>query len=265
MTVPESAQRLCEAAVAAAAAGCERLLVAGGDGTLHWAIQGLAGTPCALGVIPLGRGNDVAREVGAPLELDTAFAAALRGPVRSIDLGSDGRRCFATVGGVGIDGAVVRRVDRGLPWLGGPLVYPVAVVRALHAYRPPNLRLETDAGTFEERVVLASAANLPWFGGGMRIAPDAVADDGELDLVVVRAISPIRLLLVFPRVYAGRHLTHPAVRVIRTRRVTYRSDRAMDLQADGEILRQVHEDPVTLRVLPRALRVIESRDAITRS
>jgi diacylglycerol kinase (ATP) len=265
MIVPDSAHRLFEAARDAAASGCERLLVAGGDGTLHWAIQGLAGSECALGVIPLGSGNDVAREVGAPRALEAAFEAARQGPVRRIDLGSDGRRYFATVGGVGIDGAVVRHVDRGVPFVRGPFVYPVAVIRAVLGYRPPRLRLDTDSGTIEERVFLASAANLPWFGGGMRVAPDAVADDGGFDLVVVRAISPLRLLWVLPRVYSGSHVSHPAVRVVRTRRVTVHSDRPMDLQADGEILGQVHTVPTRLEVLPGALRVVESRAAITTS
>lgn len=265
MLVPGSARELAEAARLAAAQGCERLLVAGGDGTLHWAVQGLAHSGCALGVIPLGSGNDVAREVGAPGPTGAAFDAALRGPIRKIDLGSDGRRCFVTVGGVGIDGAVVRHVDRGVPGVRGPLVYPLAVIRALLAFRPPRLRMETDLGTIEERVVLASAANLRWFGGGMRVAPGAVADDAVFDLVVVRAISPLRLLLVLPRVYSGTHVRHPAVRVVRTRRVTFRSDRPMDLQADGEILGPVHAEPVTLEVLPGALAVVDSRASITTS
>jgi diacylglycerol kinase (ATP) len=263
MEVPESAAELARAARRAAEDGEARVLVAGGDGTMHWAIQGLAGTRCALGVVPLGSGNDVAREVGSPATLDAALEAALGGPIRSIDLGRAGGRRFATVGGVGIDGAVVRHVDRGIPFVRGPFVYPLAVVRAVLEFRPPRLRLDTDAGTLEERVVLASAANLPWFGGGMRIAPDARADDGLFDLVLVRAISPLRLLWVLPRVYSGAHVTHPAVRVIRTRSVRIASDRPLDLQADGEILGRVHAEAALLEVVPGDLRVVDSRVGIT--
>lgn len=260
---PDSPAAVVEAARRAAEDGCDRLIVVGGDGTVHWAIQGLAGSPCALGVVPLGSGNDVAREVGAPDEPSAALEAALGGAVRPIDLGDDGRRRFATVGGVGIDGAVVRHVNRGVPFVRGPLVYPVAFVRALLEFRVPRLRIETDAGTFEERAIVAAAANLPWFGGGMRIAPEALADDGFFDLVVVRAISPLRLLLVLPGIYSGRHVSHPAVRVVRTRRVRIVSDRPMDLQADGEILGAVHPESAALQVLPGALRIVDSRLAIT--
>src|SRR5262249_56341071 len=109
------------------------------------------------------------------------------------------------------------------------LVYPYAVLHTLATFKPPRLRVEHDQGTFEGGAMFAVAANLPRFGGGMRIAPDARIDDGLLDLVIVREIPRRTLLSVFPRVYTGRHVTHPAVTLVRTSRVTITLDRDMTI------------------------------------
>ena len=251
-----SVDQLMEAVSSAAVKGVERVVVAGGDGTLHHALQALAGTQAALGVVPAGRGNDLARTLEVPLHAVQALRHALTAPIQSIDLGRVGKRWYACIGGVGFDGevaAVARRVGKAMP---GPFVYPWALIRKLPGFVPPHVRVEYDGTVWEGRTMMALFANGTTFGGGMRIAPQAVLDDGLLDLVLVREVSKLELLRVFPRVYRGAHVDHPAVSVARAAEARVTADRPLIPWGDGEPLDEVPAREITFRVVPRALRVV---------
>jgi len=239
----------------AAADGVDRLLVAGGDGTLHHALQGLAHHGCALAILPLGSGNDLAAALGIPRDLAAAFELALTGAARPIDLGRVAGRFFAGVAGVGFDSEVNRYANR-IRRLRGPLIYPWAVVRTLRSFGAPTMRIEHDSGRFEGRAMFAAVANSGRYGGGMRIAPAARLDDGWLDLVIVREIPRRALLRVFPRVFRGGHVTHPAVELVRTRRLSVELDRRLTAYGDGEPLVEIGTEPVAFEVAPAALRVV---------
>jgi diacylglycerol kinase (ATP) len=240
----------------AAAAGHERLIVAGGDGTLHHAIQGLAGTSCALGVVPLGSGNDVARALKIPLEVEKALALAVGGTPRTIDLGAIEERAFLLVAGLGIDSEVNRFIEERLRLPRGPWIYPYAAVRTVFAFEPPRVTIESDEGRYEGRVAIAALANAPCFGGGMQIAPHASIDDAWLDVVIIEWASKSTLLSVLPRVYRGSHIRHPLVKSFRTRRARLRADRPVMFYADGEPIFPVRPEGTTVAVRPQALRVV---------
>jgi len=263
LQVSESGDDLVARARQAAADGVERLLVAGGDGTIHQAVQGLAGSECALGLIQLGSGNDLATVLGVPSDPAAAVERALTGEPRAIDLGkvtgAAGRRWFAIYCGVGFDSEVTRCANQ-VRVLRGPAVYPWAVIKTLFGFRPPAFRIEHDLGVFEGPGMFVTVANGPTFGGGMRIAPDARLDDGLLDLVIVRKLPKWQLLQVFPKVYSGKHVGHPKVEILRTRRVRITLDREMELYGDGEALLPIGADGVTVEVVPAGLRVIPGND-----
>lgn len=244
----------------AVAEGAERLLVAGGDGTLHHAVQVLAGSATALGILPLGSGNDLAGTVGVPRRLADALRTALAGPVRRLDLGRVDGRWYAGVAGVGFDSEVSHVAAEQVRFLRGRLIYPWAVVRALASFRPPLVVLEHEGpegeGRFEGRVMLVAFANTHRFGGGMRIAPEARPDDGLLDVVVVRRMSKLRLLRLFPRVYRGTHLGLPEVETFRVRRMRVWLEREMTVYGDGEPMRPVTGEGAEVEVVPGALRVV---------
>jgi len=247
---------LVEGARAAVRDGIERLLVFGGDGTMHLAAQGLAGSETALGVIPLGTGNDLARALGVPKKMERAIEVATRAPVRRIDLVRVGDLCCIGYAGVGFDSEVAGFANR-IKKLRGPLVYVYALVRTLISFVPPAMRVVYDGGVFEGRVMFTVANNLPSFGGGMRIAPEAVIDDGLLDLVIVREIPKLTLLRIFPKVYSGRHVGHPACLAVQTRRVEITLDREMTLFGGGEpVLPMAPGVSVCIEVVPGALAVV---------
>lgn len=233
-----------------------RVLVAGGDGTLHRAIGVLAGTPCALGVVPTGTGNDLARTLGIGLDPLGAVRLGLTAPARRIDLGRIGDTPYLGVAAIGFDGAVLQFVEQRLRNRRGPWVYPYAALRTLMRFVPPRLTIEFDDGRFEGRAILAAVANSSTFGGGMRIAPDARLDDGLLDLVVIRASNKAALLPLLLRVYRGSHVRHPAVLVRRTRRVTLRSEPPLTIHGDGEAVVRTDATKTTVEAWAGALSVI---------
>lgn len=247
---------LAEQARRAAEDGVERLLVAGGDGTMHHAVQGLAGTACALGVIPLGSGNDLAGTLKIPPDLEVAVERALSGEVRRIDLLRVGETFSASYAGVGFDSEVTRFANE-VKVLRGPLIYFYSVIHTLITFEPPSMRVVHDGGTFEGKVMFTVVCNLPRFGGGMLIAPDARIDDGLLDLVIVREVPKRLLLSIFPKVYGGKHVGHPAVTIVRTRRVEITIDRAMTMYGGGEPLRPMSMgEAVLVEVVPEGLGVV---------
>lgn len=256
LVVSRKVEDLAKAARKAAEDGVERLLVAGGDGTMHHAAQGLAGTSCALGVIPLGTGNDLAATLGVPPDLDASVKRALDGEIRAIDLVRVGETHCVGYAGVGFDSEVTRFAN-GVKILKGPLVYFYSVIHTLVTFEPPRMKVVYDGGTFEGRVMFTTVNNLPRFGGGMRIAPDAQIDDGLLDLVIVREIPKATLLSVFPKVYGGQHVGHPAALMARTRRAEITLDRDMTMYGGGEPVQPVKAgEAVTVEVVPAGLRVV---------
>lgn len=244
-------------AARAAGEGVERLLVAGGDGTWNLAARGLAGGATALAPVPLGTGNDLARALGYPLATAPAFAAALEGHRERLDLGRFGKRIYCGVAGAGFDGAVATRARERLRWLRGPAVYAWATLVTLATFRPPRFRLTLDAEPERRGTAwLVVFANIACTGGGMRIAPGADPADGRLDLVGLEAISKAGLLRLFPRVYAGRHLGHPAVfrSSCATGRLAF--DTVQRAVGDGEGFGEVGPHGVEIGILPAALPVI---------
>lgn len=256
LLVSEDSSDLTAIARKAVLDGVERLIVAGGDGTFHHVAQGLVGSDCALGLVPLGRGNDLAASLGTPPGMRAAVEFALQGGVRTMDLGVVRGRVFNGYCGVGFDSEAARVAHRAPSLFRGSLTYVYSVLRTLLSFRAPLLQVEFDGGSFEGRAMFAAVCNVPLFGGGMRIAPAARFDDGWLDLVIVEEMTRRQALRVFPRVYRGDHVTHPAVRILRTRTARIAADRPLTVACDGELLFEMRGECLEALTRPQALRVV---------
>jgi diacylglycerol kinase (ATP) len=181
---------------------------------------------------------------------------AVSGEIRRIDLLRVGETFSASYAGVGFDSEVTRYANE-TKILRGPLIYFYSVIHTLITFVPPRMRVVWDGGEFEGKVMFAVVNNLPRFGGGMRIAPDARVDDGLLDLVIVKEVPKPVLLAIFPKVYNGKHVSHPAVRMARTTRAEITIDRTMTMYGGGEPLREVRAgEPVVVEVVPGGLAVV---------
>ncbi|MBR7742305.1 YegS/Rv2252/BmrU family lipid kinase [Phycicoccus sp. BSK3Z-2] len=246
------------ARAAVAAGGLDAVVVVGGDGMVHLGAQVCAGTDVPLGIVAAGTGNDVARALGLPVrDAAAAVERVLAGRTRAVDAvrrqdpGPDGSRWFVGVLAAGFD-AVVNERANGWRWPRGQARYTLAVLRELPGFRPIPYVLHLDDRRLETEAMLVAVGNGPSYGGGMRVTPDAALDDGLLDVLVLHRLPVAEFLRVFPRVFSGGHLGHPAVEVHRARRVRLEATGIVGY-ADGERLGPL---PLDLEVVPGALSVL---------
>jgi diacylglycerol kinase (ATP) len=242
------AARLCRKAVSG---GVDGLVAVGGDGMAHLALQACAGTPTPLAIVPTGTGNDLARALALPTA-DPAASADLivEGAVRTIDAVRSGDTWWACVLGTGFDAAVNDRANR-MRWPRGRRRYDLAILAELGSYRPGRFVVDVDGDRSEVEAMLVAVGNAPSYGGGMKVCPGARIDDGLLEVVVVGPLSRRRFLRLFPRVFAGTHVSDPSVTVRTGREV--RIEGTASAYADGERLGTL---PLTSTVVPGALRVL---------
>lgn len=240
--------------------GATAAVAVGGDGTVHHVLQQVVAQGIPLGIVPTGTGNDLAACFGlppTPLAAADAIAEALaRGGRKAVDLArvtteSGGEKHFGGVLAAGFDAIVNERGNR-MRWPKGPRRYDVAIVLELARLRPRRYELEIDGAATELDAVLLAVGNIAMYGGGMRICPDADPTDGELDLLWVEPISRTTLVRVKPRIYAGTHVTHPAVRQRRITSISIDSP-GIVCYADGEPLAPL---PVRVEVSPGALTLL---------
>lgn len=232
--------------------GVEALVVCGGDGMIHLAVQALAGTGVPLGVIPAGTGNDVGRYLDLPRRDPVAAADRIvASKRRTIDLARSGDRYFVTVMAAGFD-AIVNERANAMTWPRGQMRYHLATLAELRTFRPIPYTLQLDGETLQTQAMLVAVGNGPSFGGGLRITEGALLDDGLLDVVVITRMSRPKLVRSYPRLFTGTidgivEYVHHRVRSVTIAApgiVTY---------ADGERFAPL---PLTVECAPGALEVI---------
>jgi diacylglycerol kinase (ATP) len=236
----------------AVAQGTDALVVVGGDGMVHLGLQAVGGTDTAFGVAPAGSGNDFARALGIPLR-DPAAAASIvvTGAERRIDLGRTATQWFGGVVAAGFDARVNDRANR-MRWPRGRMRYNLAMLVELGVFRAVPYSLDLDGDAWQTSAMLVTVGNIPSYGGGMKVSPNAVVDDGLLDVMIVKPLSKARFLRVFPRVYSGSHVRLPVVEVHRAKRVHVDAP-GITAYVDGERLGPL---PQTFETVPGALRVL---------
>lgn len=259
-------EELLESAHGAVRSRPDALVVVGGDGMVNLGANLVAGTRVPLGIIPSGTGNDMARGLGIPHDNTeaaiAAFEAALAAGPREIDAarvrwtedGDPQERWFACALSAGFD-AIVNERANGMRHPKGASRYIVALLAELARLRPLDYRLVLDGREVRTRANLVAVANNVSFGGGMRITPDALVDDGFLDVFIVEPLSRLAFLRLFPSVFSGTHVSHPKVRIERARRVTVDGP-GIVAYGDGERFGAL---PLDVEVVPGALRVLAPR------
>jgi len=252
--------------LAADAAGRGEVIVAvGGDGMAGALADIAAASGACLGIIPAGRGNDLARVLRIPVDPAAAARVLATGRQRQIDLiaaSTPGQPRLIAVGSVyaGIP-AVAGLIANATRWLGGSLVYSVAALRALASWRPATFAVEVAGADGQEfdgyAVVIANSA---FFGAGMQVAPPAVIDDGVLDLVLMRHAPKITFARALLKIKDGSHTSLPQISLHRATDVTITMSRDLPAAADGEPLSWATPlpagTPLRIRALPAALTVL---------
>lgn len=237
-----------------AAARGEAVVTLSGDGLIGHVVGVLRDAPDALlGVLPGGRGNDLARVLGIPLEAVPACAVLAGGEVRELDIGDVDGRSFIGIASLGFDSVANELANKAPSWLGAQ-VYTYAALRALLGWKPATFTTEADGVTRTVRGWSVGAANSKAYGGGMYAAPGAELDDGLLDIVSCGECSKRHFLFgILPKIFKGTHVEDPGVEVFRAASVRVSADRPFTVYADGD---PIGELPVTIRAIPRALKVL---------
>jgi diacylglycerol kinase (ATP) len=245
-------------AAEAVAAGTRAVVAIGGDGTVHAALQAVAGTATPLAAVPAGTGNDLVLALGVPRDPVAAARAAAddlkAGTTRTVDAGRTGDRWWATVLCCGFDSAVTDRANR-LRWPRGRRRYDVAVLAELARLRPRQLTLVLDGESQTLPITMVAVGNTAWYGGGMKICPGADPADGLFDVTVVGATSRLELMRTKPRLTNGTHVDHPMVSVFRAARVELSSP-GVTTYADGEPVAPL---PAVAECIAGAVHVVGTR------
>ena len=253
----ETAAGAHDRAMAGIASGLDLVAVAGGDGTVNLGVNLCAGTGTVLAIVAAGTGNDIARGLSLPVNDAPAAARVIAGgTVRTIDAGrhTDAHgvaHWFAGVLGAGFDSLVNERANTW-GWPKGRMRYNLAVARELPVFTPIPYVIEVDGVRHSADAMLVAVANGPSYGGGMRVCPDASFDDGLLDILIVHKMSTIQFLRVFPKVFSGQHVGHPAVEILRGRKVRLEASGIVSY-ADGERFAPL---PMSVEVVPASLNVL---------
>jgi YegS/Rv2252/BmrU family lipid kinase len=240
-----------ELARAALAAG-EVAAAMGGDGLLGAIAGELRGTDGVLGVLPGGRGNDFARKLGIAPDPERACDVLAGGREHAIDVAEAGGRTYLGIASAGFDSDVQHIANTTkLPL--GELVYVYATLRALGGWRHARWQVMVDGNSLSFDGYSVAVANSGVFGGGMYLVPDASLDDGLLDVVLTRAAKKHSYLAGVPKVFKGTHVDNPDLTFLRGREIAFHADRPFAAYADGDAIADL---PVTIRVVPRALKVL---------
>jgi diacylglycerol kinase (ATP) len=261
----------------AAADQADIILLFGGDGTIHRHLSQLVKLGLPVLVVPAGSGNDFARALGLRRVRDSIAAwrrfCAGQSNVRAIDLGvitplavagespapHESARYFCSVAGVGLDGEVARRANALPRWLRGHGGYALTLAPTIFHFAPFPMKIFTldESERWKTRsdqpTILAAFANPSTYGGGMKIAPRAQMDDGQLDVCVIGGVDPFKLACMFPTVYFGRHLGIREVEYFQVTRLRVETEAPLDVYADGEF---VCRTPIEVSVEPSALKVL---------
>jgi len=258
------AQTLARQAIAD---GIDAVVALGGDGMVHLALNVVAGTSTPLGIIPAGTGNDLANTLQLPAKDPVAAAGVVIDKLtgtgaRAMDavrvtapslaaVGKPSPVWFGCVLGAGFDSRVNDRANR-MSWPRGRQRYNLAILGELRVFRPLPFMLELDGEPWQTEAMLVAIGNAKSYGAGMKVTPDAVVDDGLVDVMVLGPVSKPEFLKTFPKVFKGTHVSHPAV-TIRRARVVSLSSPGVTAYADGEYLADL---PITCETVPGAVTVL---------
>ena len=219
---------------------CEGVIAVGGDGLMHLILQIAVPHQIPFTIIPAGTGNDFVRTLGWSLkDVDSQLSRVTTSQPSSIDLGLVDGEWFGAILSTGFDSIVNEKANR-MKWPKGPMKYNAAIAMELPRFKPRHYEITLDDRTISTEAMLIAVSNGKSYGGGMLVCPSAEITDGYFDVMVLHPISKIEFIKVFPQVFAGTHVSHPAVEIVRSKSV--RIESVAIAYADGERIGQL---PVT--------------------
>lgn len=225
----------------------------GGDGTLHEVVNGMVGGPQKLGVIPAGTGNDFARTLNIPFNLREALEILAKKKSIPVDIGRLNGKHFVNFCSIGLDALIAQEANKIKKYFSSTYSYVIGVIKALGKFKSLKVDLIIDGIKYNEEIMLIAVCNGAYYGGGMKIAPHAEVFDGQFDICVVRKMSKLKLLFLFPTIFKGEHVKYKEVKMYRGKGVQIFSTENMNVNADGEI---IDNRPIKFEAVNKKIEVI---------
>ncbi len=232
----------------------DAVVAVGGDGTVNEVLNGVFGYNIPLGILPVGRGNDFFKTISPSRLLDTIIRPFIETPkIEMVDVGKINNRYFMNVAGVGFD-ALVATIAEPIRFL-GPIAYLGSAIIGIIKNKGIKLKLNIDGEKMDLNALLVAIANGKYFGGGMKIAPDASPWDGKLDICIAENVSSLEILKTLPKVYSGRHIYHSKIKMLKAECIEISSSEKIPAEMDGEVF---YTDRIKVEVVPRGVPLLLS-------
>lgn len=232
--------------------GYDIVVAIGGDGTVNETASGLVNSETALGIMPCGSGNGLARGLGIPISLRRSAKTITRGQIRTIDVGLVESKYFFVIAGLGLDAMIGKRFEESK--LRGPAPYYIAGVREFFRYQEPEYLIKFEGHTIRTRALVVAVANTKQYGNNAIIAPQARPDDGLLDLAIIEPTSFVSAMYYLPTLFTGRIDRTPITRIYRATQFSILREFSAPYTLDGEVFEG--KNHITVSMLPGALKVI---------
>lgn len=231
----------------------KKIVAVGGDGTINEVVNGIVGINIILGVVPAGSGNDLARLLKLPPNTEDAIELAISGLPRPIDLGKVFDRYYINIGSIGLDAEIAAYTEISKKYFSGKWAYIASIIRNLFFYKPINSVIKIDGKEMERKILLFAVGNGKYYGGGFKILPEAIMDDGYFDVCIVSHIPRWKIPLVFPSLIKGEHTKHDFVELLKLKKIEIKTNKNVKVNLDGEINQ---DSKLEFEIVPKALNII---------
>jgi diacylglycerol kinase (ATP) len=232
----------------------ECIVAVGGDGTINEVVNGLVGSNVKFGIIPIGSGNDFAKAIHIPLKLNSAFNSLMALNTRPVDVGKAGNMYFQNGLGIGFDAWVVQESFK-VKRLRGNAIYLYSVFKTIYGYQAPEMEIRYDDVNRQEKIFMISVGNGTSMGGGFKLTPFALLDDGLLDLTIIKDLTKWEIYQNLASVYVGKHTRMPQVTTGRTKTLKIDCDQGFAAHVDGELL-SLNIKTLEVTIVPKALEIV---------
>lgn len=211
-------------------------IAVGGDGTVNEVVNGIVESDKIMGIIPCGTGNDFAKSLGIPKDPLEALSQIINGTPRLIDIGKVNNHWFINIASIGLDAEIADCTNRIKAFFNGAYAYIIAFIKVLFCFKPLEVQFKEGQRVYSKQVMLVAICNGSYYGGGAKIAPNAILSDGYFDVCIVEKMAKLKLLVLFPSVFKGRHEAFKEVKIYRTKSMTIKGKELVKLNLDGEII-----------------------------
>lgn len=227
----------------------DAVVAVGGDGTVNEVVNGIVGYDIPLGILPVGRGNDFFRTISNSRLLDIILKPFTNTPkLKMVDVGKINERYFINVAGVGFD-ALVASISEPIR-IFGPIAYLGSAIVGLLKNKGVRLKINIDDNKIDIDALMIAIANGKYFGGKMMIAPEASPWDGKFDVCLIENVSRLEILKTLPKVYSGKHIYHPKVRMFKAEHIEITSNEKIPAEMDGEVF---YTDKFKIEIIPKSI------------